>query len=317
MRLNILLLFLLSVVPVCHGSEKADGGLPGYFLNTGFGARAPGMGGAYTAVADDAGALYWNPAGLSMVGAKTVQLMHVTLFEDTSYDTLAYAHPLGYNTTIGLGVARLYSSGFTQRDNNNNPIGSFTDENTAAILGLSSHFGEELSIGISPKMIRKSFTDLKATAFGMDAGLMLRPFSEFYSAFTIGVAARNIIAPKIQRTNLTDTAPFSTRVGVALPYNHNSHMEFGFLLSADAEKTQNQDAKYYFGLETTFYQDVLAVRGGYEPEGLTVGMGYTLNKNQAHELCINYAFLRHPTLGLTHRLSIDWSFGEWWSRWQP
>ncbi|MBI4802913.1 MAG: PorV/PorQ family protein [Elusimicrobia bacterium] len=311
------LLFLFAIAPVCRSAEKADGGLPGYFLNLGFGARALGMGGAHTAVAGDAGAVYWNPAGLSMVGAKTLQLMHVTLFEDTYYDTLAYAHPLGYNTTIGLGIARLYSGGFTQRDDNNFPIGSFSDENTAAILGLASRFGNEISIGLSPKIIRKNFAGLSATAFGLDAGMMARPFSQIYPEFTFGLAVRNIVSPKIQRANLTDAWPFSTRVGVALPYNHNSGKEFGILLAADAEKKQNQDAKYYFGLELTFYQDVLAVRGGYEPQGATAGLGYTLRKNQPYELCINYAILKHPTLGLTHRLSLDLSFGGWMPRWLP
>ena len=218
---KLLVIFLFTITPVCHGAETADAGLPGYFTNLGFGARALGMGRANTAVVGDAGAVYWNPAGLSMVGAKTVQLMHVSLFEDTSYDTLAYAHPLSYNTTIGLGVAQLYSGGFTQRDDNNNPTGSFSDENIAAILGLASHFGEELSIGVAPKMIRKNFAGLKETAFGLDAGMMVRPFSSFspiYSGVTLGLSVRNIISPKLQRENLTDEEPFSTRVGVALPY---------------------------------------------------------------------------------------------------
>ncbi|MBU2575449.1 MAG: PorV/PorQ family protein [Elusimicrobia bacterium] len=317
MRLKLFFVFLFAIAPACHGAEIADGGLPGYFLNLGFGARALGMGRAHTAVASDAGAAYWNPAGLSMVGAKTVQLMHVTLFEDTYYDTLAYAHPFDYNTTIGLGVARLYSGGFTQRDDNNVPIGSFSDENIAAILGISSYFGNEISVGLSPKIIRKNFDGLNATAFGLDAGVMARPFSQIYPEFTLGLSVRNIISPEIKRENLTDAAPLSTRVGIALPYNHNSGKEFGILLAADTEKNQNQAAKYYFGLELTFYQDVLAVRGGYEPRGMTAGLGYTLRKNQPYETCVNYALLKHPALGLTHRLSLDLSFGGWLPRWLP
>ena len=34
-----------------------------------FGTRAAGMGGAFVAVADDASAVYWNPAGLALGGS--------------------------------------------------------------------------------------------------------------------------------------------------------------------------------------------------------------------------------------------------------
>jgi hypothetical protein len=37
------------------------------FLRMGQGARSEGMGGAFTAVADDAYATYWNPAGLAQI----------------------------------------------------------------------------------------------------------------------------------------------------------------------------------------------------------------------------------------------------------
>ena len=38
----------------------------------GFGARAAGMGGAFTAVADDGAAAYWNPAGINQLGIFTL-----------------------------------------------------------------------------------------------------------------------------------------------------------------------------------------------------------------------------------------------------
>lgn len=51
---------ILSVVMLISVSLPAYGGI-------GFGTRAMGMGGAFTAVADDESAFYWNPAGITQV----------------------------------------------------------------------------------------------------------------------------------------------------------------------------------------------------------------------------------------------------------
>ena len=56
----IVILSVISFNTRIQALETADGGLPGYFMNEGTGARALGMGRAFTAVADDASAIYWN-----------------------------------------------------------------------------------------------------------------------------------------------------------------------------------------------------------------------------------------------------------------
>ncbi len=65
------------------------------FLKIGVGARASGIGSAYTAIADDVTALYWNPAGLAQMRKKEIAATHTELFADTRYDFIGYAMPLG------------------------------------------------------------------------------------------------------------------------------------------------------------------------------------------------------------------------------
>ncbi len=84
-----------------------DYGTPGEFLNWGAGARALGMGRAFTGLADDVAAIYYNPAGLAQQNPFQISLMHVTLFYDTMYDFAAASYPVSGIGTFGLAYIRL------------------------------------------------------------------------------------------------------------------------------------------------------------------------------------------------------------------
>ncbi|HOC89567.1 MAG TPA: UPF0164 family protein, partial [bacterium] len=62
---------LVSVAPALAVSESAV-----LFLQISPGARAAGMGEAFVALADDATAVYYNPAGLGFQRGKEITLMH-------------------------------------------------------------------------------------------------------------------------------------------------------------------------------------------------------------------------------------------------
>jgi hypothetical protein len=82
------------------------------FLRVGAGARALGMGGAFLAVADDATAGYWNPAGLNFLKNKSLLYMHSEEQKSqVHYDFLAVALPQGGDegerSALGISLVRL------------------------------------------------------------------------------------------------------------------------------------------------------------------------------------------------------------------
>jgi len=72
---SISLLLLASVILANTSHAEVDFDyLHGSDLGMGIGARAVSMGGAFTAVADDASAVFWNPAGLSQLTDNQIYL---------------------------------------------------------------------------------------------------------------------------------------------------------------------------------------------------------------------------------------------------
>jgi len=105
------LLRALTVVAVLGTAAPAAATkFAGSFMENGGGARALGMGGAFTAVADDPSATFWNPAGLATVENREILLMHSERFGDLiDRDFAAYTQAVNWNLfggeSSGIGVS--------------------------------------------------------------------------------------------------------------------------------------------------------------------------------------------------------------------
>ncbi|HJT24308.1 MAG TPA: hypothetical protein VJ873_07005, partial [bacterium] len=88
----------------------------------GIGPRAMGMGGAFTAVADDASAAYWNAAGLSQLSAYEISLSSAPVYFDNNlapgsnppyqgfdfpwYESMQFMFPIAKENTLGISLFR-------------------------------------------------------------------------------------------------------------------------------------------------------------------------------------------------------------------
>lgn len=77
------------------------------FLQIGLGARAAAMGGAYSAASADAGAAYWNPAGLTSVNAGEVVFGHFSWYQDIKMEYGALAFKTSDRTSVAVSITYL------------------------------------------------------------------------------------------------------------------------------------------------------------------------------------------------------------------
>jgi hypothetical protein len=106
--------FVILMLPVAARAQVDFSRLSGSDLGMGIGAKAIGMGGAFVAVADDASAVFWNPAGLAAQRNSQAFLSAETP-EDFSAASLIYKPGLSFLQEISasLGISYINRLRFT------------------------------------------------------------------------------------------------------------------------------------------------------------------------------------------------------------
>ncbi len=179
LRSFVLCLFMVLIGSVHLVEARSD--TAGEFLTFGVGARASGMGEAFTAVADDSTAVYWNPAGLACQSRESVTLMHNNLFpnlyNDIYYDGLAYASPVGPKTTLGMGITYLHSGshdiiGINPATQQRDVVGRFQTSDLSLTGCYAKEFDHGLSAGINLKYISSKTHYVHAKSYAADFGIL-------------------------------------------------------------------------------------------------------------------------------------------------
>src|SRR5712691_3342458 len=155
------------------------------FLKIPVGARAVGMGGAFAAVANDATAPFWNPAGMVYLPYKETFLQHAEQFGSLvnhNFGSAVFPMKASDERRSALGVALTWVGvddiPITPRPGGLRPNIDFLDNGADNALGVSyaRQRGRHLAWGGTVKFVRQSLPDTIAgehvTSFGagVDAG---------------------------------------------------------------------------------------------------------------------------------------------------
>lgn len=289
-----------------HSLVRAQGtaGQAGEFLRFGVNARALAMGRAFTAVADNANAVYWNPAGLYNVIQEGVSftLMYSKLFEGADYHFGALAVPIELffptssgsalrnelrHWNLGVGYLLFGSDGYEVRTAENQLTGeSFSDQQTAIFFTLTRSFslGEhQFGVGSSVKWLSHDLFGSRAKAMALDIGVKYQPPQEWVS---LGLVIRNFNGPDFGfEGGGEDRIPVSARGGLVFQPQTGDRFLDAILLSADylLIGPGKRSHEWFLGGEYNFSRALdwpLRLRFGYNATGrLTFGFSLDLPNN--------------------------------------
>jgi len=325
--LAAILAALLPAVPARAARiYPSAGSTSATFLKLGAGARALGMGGAFTSVCDPYAA-YWNPAGLACLGEeKTLGLFHNEYFQGLGQEYLLYTVPASGGGLFGLPLPAAGTWGFSfnyfyvPKDLERrsglyeadpvapiSPVeGRFGASDAAVSAAYGGGLGRGYSGGLSLKAIRQSIDDYSGATLAADLGVA-RELNWRGRKLRAGLALLNL-GPGIKLDKERYGLPLSLRAGLSgrLP-------GAGTLLSLDAEKPVDDYLTLAVGAEHPLTGRLL-LRAGYRARhygnelgawsGFSAGAGVVFEK-----LDFDYAFTPFGDLGTAHRFSLALRFG--------
>ncbi|HNR66812.1 MAG TPA: PorV/PorQ family protein [bacterium] len=199
------------------------------FLMIAPGARAAGMGEAFVALADDATAVFWNPAGLAYQEGTELTLMHTNWLPqfgtDLFYEFAALSRSFEGIGTIGLNVTYL-NLGKQYHTYEDSP--TIIDEFSSNEFAISTTYGTLLAdnwaVGLGLRFIRSNLSpfgageekgDGKTSGISFDVATLYRP--SFLPRLSLGMNLSNM-GPKITYSDVAQADPLPTNLKVGFAY---------------------------------------------------------------------------------------------------
>jgi hypothetical protein len=316
------------------GANFTNAGASGStFTKIWVGARAAGMAGAFSGLADDISSLYWNPAGIARLPGVNVSATHTIWFDNIAHEFIGASIPISDRYRAGIALTLVdYGSlprATIQSDAN---AGTFNASDLSFALTLAGALTDRFSYGATIKYLRSAILDLSAEGIAFDAGSLYQ--TDFYhmkismalsnlgsdrnfSGNTLAVLINNgsgvnQVGTPISSELKTGTFPIPLifRLGAATDVfqgnveNQKLNMDFDFSTHSDGPEQYNLGGEYV-------YNDMAAFRLGYafnqDQLGLGAGVGYHY-KTEDFAGTVDYALNLTKTLGTIHRISISAAF---------
>ncbi len=324
---NIVLFIVVLLVPVTLLAGKSDVGTTAYpFLKIGVGAKALAMGGAFTGLADDESAAFYNPAGIICFQAKAVTASYMNYIAGIQSGYLAFVLPTTSRSAqlrsdefdegvitdasraLALSINYLNYGTIAETDSEGKKIGDFGGSDIAIAFTLAQRVTDRFTVGGSAKFIYQKIDEYSSDALAIDLGLLYRLAD---GRTVVGAAAANL---GFQLSGLSpehkDPLPIVVKAGL-------SHRMRGMPLTVAGEIAYPTDNEIYgsLGIEVSTADMPVALRGGYSTfgknyrtsgdgekdntAGFSFGAGFTVGR-----VAIDYAFLPYANLGSLHRVSL-------------
>jgi len=340
--LPFLIILLLTTVSLRAGD--GDGGQSDAYMRYGGSVRAIGLGGAYVSLADDAGVLFYNPAGLTRLKSRhNLYSMFLANADDRRYDFIAAVWPnialvgddgipgifFGPKATWGIGWLDHTTGGFQRRDEFDHYLGDFDVRERALYLSFARDLLVRpwgiLTAGSGLRFTHRGIDTESGGGTGFDVGAQLQLLSPplIKKAFSLrtlipirfGFTYRNLFSKGITLRNTEEKDPGQIRFGMSVAIPNFPDINSRLLVLGDREWLidTERDGRRYFGIEyqRLFGDIAFAPRIGFNNRNEKWSAGFGLEKSLGGAVVtIDYAYSHQGDLYDDHRFSFNVNLGS-------
>lgn len=278
------------------------------FLKIGVSARAAGMGSAFTAIANDATSIYWNPAGMVELTRTQVTLNSIIWPADIDiyFAGAVFTTPY-FPGTFGISARALAMDPQEERT-------VFMPEGTKRFfdagdmsfgLSYAMYFTDRFSAGITSHFIHMGLADKSVETIAVDFGLVYRIGIQ---GMRLGMMIQSL-GGEVDFDDRSSKLPTLFRVGLSIDaYRRGAHVmraagEFGH--PADNKERMNVGMEYSFN---QFFYMRSGYNINYDSQGLAAGVGFRIDTSQTSDIGLDYAWEDLGYLGYAHRMTLNFSY---------
>jgi len=289
------LLLLSSSASLAQSGSGGSTGLA--FLKFAAGSRASAMGEAFTAVADDAYATAWNPAGLNRMTTSQMVFTHTEWLADIRHEFIAFAFP-AFGGGLGFSLITTNVGGIERRTTaSESPLGDVDANDVALGISFAKRITPALEGGVTLKYLYEKIFVESSSGYAVDLGVNYRTEG---APFSVGLVVQNLGS---MNELSAESIKLPTTVRVGVQYLLMTEPERTLRVAVDVVKTTDTDVHANVGAEFLFKQNIFLRAGyqsGFDHKSFSGGLGLIFHRYQ-----LDYGFTPFDAnFGDTHRFSL-------------
>ncbi len=316
----------ISVPSQAAGLKKvAQSGMD--WLSIPIGARASALGGAYTAMANDASSIFWNPAGIALTKGGNLFLSQTKWIADINVNAAGFTYDagnLGFFSLSFAGVDWGVFHGTRRADTGDGFVetGDFSPTDWFAGIGYARRVTDRFSIGGNLRYLYENLgSNLEGDVLGSGteytAKMNLFAFdfgTIYYTGFKdlrLAMTLQNFSQEKKYRVDQF-SLPLTFKLGLAMDMTSlwTSESDHSLTLAVDAIHPRDYSERLNVGLEYG-YKNMLFLRGGYkanyDEEDLTFGGGVNYSLNNL-ALGLDYSYVQFKHFDAVQMFAVNFQF---------